>query len=605
MILDKINNPKDLKKINNKDKYKLAEEIRNIIIKQCEETGGHLASNLGVVELTIALCSTTNLPKDKIIFDVGHQVYTYKILTGRKDRFNTLRQKDGISGFPKTSESKYDCFDTGHSSTSISAALGMARARDILKKDENIYAIIGDGAITGGMALEALNDAGISNTDITIILNDNEMSISKNTGGFSKFLSKLRTRKLYIKSNSKIKKITKKVPLGNQIIKGVEWSKKRIKGLIIKNMFFENIGFTYLGPVDGHNIEAMIDLFRRSKNIKGPKLIHIITKKGKGYQKAEDNPDKYHMISGKGPKSKTNYSNVMGNKLIKLAEKDEKIVAITAAMEEGTGLCKFKEKFPNRFFDVEIAEQHALTMASGMARNGLKPVIPIYSSFLQRGYDQIVHDIAIQNLPVVICVDRAGIVGNDGETHQGILDLSFLNTVPNLSIMAPKDYKELEMMLEYSLKQNKPIAIRYPRGEENYTFKKCKKIDEKAETLSKGEDVTILAIGKMVGTAMKVKDKLAKDKIKAEVINARYLKPLDIETIQKSLNKTKLLITIEDNIVSSGFGAKVKANIKQNGKIITLGYPDIFIHHAKVDEIEKEYKLDSDSIYYLIKENLK
>lgn len=605
MILDKINLPKDLKQLTNKEKYKLAEEIRKIIIDQCEEKGGHLSSNLGVVELTIALCSVLNLPKDKIIFDVGHQVYIYKLLTGRKDKFNTLRQKGGLSGFPKTIESKYDSFDTGHSSTSISAALGMARARDILNKKEKIYAVIGDGAITGGMALEALNDAGISNTDITIILNDNEMSISKNTGGFSKFLSKLRTRKLYIKSNSKIKKLTKKMPLGTQIIKGVEWSKKRIKGLIIKNMFFENIGFTYLGPVDGHNIEAMIDLFKRSKNIKGPKLIHIITKKGKGYEKAEKNPDKYHMISGKGPKQKNNYSKVLGNKLIELAKKDEKIVAITAAMEEGTGLCKFKKEFPNRFFDVEIAEQHALTMAAGMARGGLKPVIPIYSSFLQRGYDQIIHDIAIQKLPVVICADRAGIVGSDGETHQGILDLSYLNTVPNLTVMAPKNYKELEMMLEYSLKQNKPIAIRYPRGEENYKFKNTKKIDNKSEIITKGEDVTILAIGKMVGTAMKVKEKLSKDKIKAEIINARYLKPLDTETIQKSYNKTKLLITIEDNIVSSGFGNKVKSNIKNNDNIITLGYPDKFIPHAKVEEIEKEYNLDEDSIYDLIKTKLK
>ena len=568
MILDKINSPKDLKKIKTIDKYKLAEEIRKIIIDQCLETGGHLSSNLGVVELTIALYSAIDLPKDKVIWDVGHQIYTHKLLTGRKDKFKTLRQKGGISGFPKTAESKYDSFDTGHSSTSISAALGMARARDILKKDENIYAVIGDGAITGGMALEALNDTGISDTDITIILNDNEMSISKNTGGFSKFLSKLRTRKLYIKSNNKIKRITKKVPLGNQIIKGVEWSKKRIKGLIIKNMFFENIGFTYLGPVDGHNIEAMIDLFNRSKNIHGPKLIHVITKKGKGYKKAEDNPGKYHMTSGKEPKTKTNYSKVMGEKLVKLAEKDEKIVAITAAMEDGTGLCEFKNKYPNRFFDVEIAEQHALTMAAGMASNGLKPVIPIYSSFLQRGYDQIIHDIALQKLPVVICVDRAGIVGNDGETHQGILDLSFLNTVPNLTVMAPKNYKELEMMLEYALKQNKPIAIRYPRGEENYKFKKNKKIDSKAEIISKGEDVTILAIGKMVGTAMKVRDKLLKDKIKAEVINARFLKPLDIDKVQKSFDKTKLLITIEDNIVSSGFGEKVKYSIKENGKII-------------------------------------
>ncbi len=601
MILDKVNSPKDLKKLNIKEKQQLSNELREMIIEESLKNEGHLSSNLGVIELTIALYSVINLPKDKVVWDVGHQTYAHKILTGRKNKFKTIRKMNGISGFPKTSESEYDAFDVGHSSTSISVALGMARARDILKSDEKIYAIIGDGAITGGMALEALNDAGISDTDLTIILNDNEMSISKNTGGFSKFLSKLRTRKLYIKSNSKIKKITKKLPLGNNIIKTVEWSKKRIKGLIIKNMFFENIGFTYLGPVDGHNIEAMTDLFKRSENIKGPKLIHVITKKGKGYKEAEENPDKYHMVSNQ--KSKENYSKVMGKKLVELAKTDKKIVAITAAMEDGTGLCEFKKKYPNRFFDVEIAEQHALTMAAGMAKAGLKPVVPLYSSFLQRGYDQVVHDIAIQNLPVVICVDRAGIVGTDGETHHGLLDISFLSTVPNMTILSPKNYEELEMMLEYSLKQNKPIAIRYPRGGENYKFKPSKKIEEcKSEILKKGSFVTIVAAGKMVGKAMEVSEKLKTDNIKAEVINARFLKPVDIKTVEKSLNKTNLLITIEDGNVTSGFGQKLKSNLNTNKKIINLGYPDKFIQHAKVEEIEKKYNLDVDSIYNLIKE---
>lgn len=603
MILDKIDKPKDLKKLNHQEKLLLAEELRKKIIDQVLEKGGHLSSNLGVIELTIALYSSINLPKDKVIWDVGHQTYAHKILTGRKDKFNTLRQFNGISGFPKRVESEYDFFDVGHSSTSISVALGMARARDILKTDENVFAIIGDGALTGGMALEALNDAGISDTDLTIILNDNEMSISKNTGGFSKFLSKLRTRKLYINSNKKAKKVIKKLPLGKKAIKLAEWSKKRIKGLIIPNMFFENIGYTYLGPVNGHNIEDMEDIFKRARNIKGPKLIHVITTKGKGYLKAEKNPNKYHAISGKIETKTKDYSKVFGEKIVSLAKKDERIVAITAAMKQGTGLTKFKEKFPNRFFDVEIAEQHALTMACGMASSGLIPFAAIYSSFLQRGYDQLIHDIALNNLHVVICVDRAGIVGSDGETHQGILDLSYLNTVPNLTVMAPKNFMELEKMLEFAYKFNGPIAIRYPRGGENYKFKKTSNIGRgKSEIISKGEDVTILAIGKMVGTAMKVKEILEKENIKIEVINARFLKPLDMSAIEKSFNKTKFLITIEDNVKSSGFGVKVKS--KLSGKIINLGYPDEFISHGTVKEIEKKYKLDSDSICDIIRQNL-
>ena len=601
MVLDRIECPDDLKKLDIKEKKELACELREMIIDECLKNEGHLSSNLGVTELTISLYSVIDLPKDKVVWDVGHQTYAHKIITGRKCEFKTIRKLDGISGFPKGSESSYDAFDTGHSSTSISAALGMARARDIKGTDEKIYAVIGDGAITGGMALEALNDAGISNTDITIILNDNEMSISKNTGGFSKFLSKLRTRKLYIKSNSKIKKMVKKMPLGSSVIKGVEWSKKRIKGLIIKNMFFENIGFTYLGPVDGHSIEDMTYLFKRANNIKGPKLIHVITKKGMGYLEALENPNKYHMISNS--KAKTNYSKVMGEKLVALAKNDDRIVAVTAAMEDGTGLCEFKKNFPERFFNVEIAEQHALTMAAGMAKAGLKPVVPIYSSFLQRGYDQIIHDIALQNLNVVICVDRAGIVGSDGETHQGLFDLAFLNTIPNMTIMAPKNYEELELMLEYSLSIDGPVAIRYPRGDENYKFKSSLKIElGKCEVLKKGCDVTILAIGKMVGRAMEVADLLKKDKIDAEVINARFMKPLDIKTIQKSLDKTKLLITIEDGNVTCGFGCMVKANAE--GKVISLGYPDKFIEHGKVLELEERYKLNAYSVYEIIKDNL-
>ena len=594
MILDKINKPEDLKKLNIKEKKKLAKEIREIIIKQVLDKGGHLSSNLGVVELTIALYSQINLEKDKVVWDVGHQTYTHKILTKRKEKFSSLRQKGGLSGFPKREESKYDSFNTGHSSTSISAALGMARARDILKEDKKIYAIIGDGAITSGIALEALNDAGISDTDITIILNDNQMSISENTGGFSKFLSNLRTRKFYIKSNHKIKKIVKKIPLGKKIINIVEWIKKRIKNLIIKNMFFENIGFTYLGPVDGHNIEALEDIIRRSKNIKGPKLLHVITKKGKGYKPAEENPNKYHMYSPN--KSEKTYSNIMAETITKLAEKDKKIVAITAAMEDGTGLKIFKEKYPDRFFDVEIAEEHALTMAAGMASEGLKPVVAIYSSFLQRGYDQIVHDIAMQNLPVIICIDRAGIVGEDGETHQGILDISFLNTIPNLTVMAPKNKQELKEMLIFSSKLNKPVAIRYPKNTKEIKTKTSKIEYGKAEIIEKGKDITIVAAGKMVNKALEVRKMLLKNNIKTTIINARFIKPLDIKTIKNETKKTKLLVTIEDNIKKTGLGEKIKSEIN-NIKTLTLGYPDKFISHGKIEEIENEYMLSSEKIY--------
>ena len=594
MILDKINKPEDLKKLNLKEKKELSKEIREKIIKQVLDKGGHLSSNLGVVELTIALYSQIDLEKDKVVWDVGHQTYTHKILTGRKGKFSTLRQKGGLSGFPKREESKYDSFNTGHSSTSISAALGMARARDILKESRNIYAVIGDGAITSGIALEALNDAGISDTDITIILNDNQMSISKNTGGFSKFLSNLRTRKLYIKSNHNIKKIVKKIPLGKKIIKIVEWTKKRIKGLIIKNMFFENIGFTYLGPVDGHNIEALEDIIKRSKNIKGPKLLHVITKKGKGYKEAEKNPNKYHMYSPN--KSEKTYSSVMAETIAKLAEKDKKIVAITAAMEDGTGLKIFKEKYPERFFDVEIAEEHALTMAAGMAAEGLKPVVAIYSSFLQRGYDQIVHDICMQNLPVIMCVDRAGIVGEDGETHQGILDISFLNTIPNLTVMAPKNKQELKEMLIFSSKLNKPVAIRYPKNAKEIKTKTSKIEYGKAEIIEKGKDITIVAAGKMVNKALEVREMLLKNNIKTTIINARFIKPLDIKTIKNEAKKTKLLVTIEDNIKETGLGEKIKSEIN-NIKTLTLGYPDKFISHGKIEEIENEYMLSSEKIY--------
>ncbi len=613
MVLDKVNYPKDVKKLTKKEKLELADELRTFIINTVSNTGGHLASSLGVVELTIALFSCFDLPKDKIIWDVGHQTYVHKILTGRKEKFKTLRQMGGIAGFPRTSESPYDSFDTGHSSTSISAALGMARARDLLHKDNKVIAVIGDGALTGGMAMEALNDAGISKTNLIVILNDNEMSISKNTGGLSQFLSKLRTGKGYMKKRQFLKTFVTHIPLiGKFTYKVISRLLRSIKSLFIKNMYFEDIGFKYLGPIDGHSIEDLEEILTRAKNVEGPVLIHIITKKGKGYQPAEEKPNKFHSVSafniedGTPKKAKTkDYSAAMGEALVKLAKKDKKIVAITAAMEEGTGLSEFASKYPDRFFDVEIAEQHGITLAAGMAAAGLKPVVPIYSSFLQRGFDQVIHDICMQKLPVTLCVDRAGCVGNDGETHNGLFDLSYLNTIPNMNIMAPKNYEELSMMLEFAVNSGKPIAIRYPRGsEDSYEFTKSKKIElGKGELLREGKDVTIVAIGKMVPYAMQVADKLHKNKIEAEVINIRFMKPLDMKIIEESLAKTKRLVTIEDNNIKGGLGETIKSNLTKDYKTQIFAYPDEFIKHGSIPDIEKKYGLDVDSIYKAIKED--
>ena len=604
-ILDKVNMPEDLRKLNIEEKEKLCKEIRKLIIDITSKNGGHVASNLGVVELTVAIHSIFNTPEDKIIWDVGHQCYVHKILTGRKKEFEKIRQFKGISGFPKICESEYDNFNTGHSSTSISIATGMARARDILKQKHEVIAVIGDGSLTGGMALEALNDAGSSKTNIKVILNDNEMSISKNVGGIPLYLSKIRTKTGYTRSNRKIKEITNKIPvIGKPIVSFAHYTKQVIKRAIIPNMYFEDIGFKYLGPVDGHNIKKLEDILQRSQRIEGPVLIHVITKKGKGYKLAEENPDKFHGISaydkktGKTTKNK-DYSQVFGNKLINLAKKDKKIVAVTAAMKDGTGLTEFAKKFPDRFFDVGIAEQHALGLIAGMAKAGLKPVMPIYSSFLQRGYDQIVHDIAISSIPVTICIDRAGIVGNDGETHQGIFDLSFLSSIPNIVIMAPKNFEELEKMLEFAVNANKPVFIRYPRGGENYKFEKTEKINlGEAEIIQEGTDLSIIAIGKMVGKAKQITDMLPDKKI--EIINTRFLKPLDEKTIIKSIEKTKHVITIEDNLLKGGLASAVLETINKNKleniKIKTYGYDDIFIEHGTVEELEDKYGLTAKTI---------
>ena len=608
-VLDKVNNPNDLKQLNYKEKEELAQEIRKEIIEVVSENGGHLASNLGVVELTIALHSVFNMPKDKIIWDVGHQTYVHKILTGRKKLMNTLRKLDGIAGFPKSKESEYDSFETGHSSTSISAALGMAKARDIKNEKNDVIAVIGDGALTGGMALEALDDAGSSKTRLIVVLNDNEMSISKNVGGISRFLTKIRTKKFYRKSNNFIRKILEKTPgIGLPIIKLARRIKYSLKQLMLPNMFFEDLGFKYLGPVDGHDIERVEWILELAKKEKEPVVVHIITKKGKGYKPAEEKPDRFHATSAfnietgeKISKGKKDYSGVFGDKIVELAKENERIVTITAAMKDGTGLAKFKEEFPKRFFDVGIAEQHALCFAAGMAKEGFIPVVPIYSSFYQRGYDQVIHDICMQNLPVIMCVDRAGIVGNDGETHQGIFDLSFFNIVPNLTIMAPKDFKELEEMLEYAITLNSPVVIRYPRGSEEKEFDKNEKVEiGKAEVLKEGKDVTILAIGKMVARAFEIGNDLKEKDIDAEIINVRFLKPLDKEKILKSIEKTKKVITIEDNIVKGGLASTISELIVDNSlqdiKFKAFGYPDEFIKHGDVKELEKIYGLDRESI---------
>ena len=609
-ILKKINGPEDLKKLNVSEKQVLAEEIRKEILEVVSKNGGHLASNLGVVELTIALHSVFNTPDDKIIWDVGHQCYTHKILTGRKEQFSTLRKLNGIAGFPKVCESEYDTFNTGHSSTSISVATGMARAKKLMGDDQTkVIAVIGDGSMTGGMALEALNDAGSSKTNIIVILNDNEMSISKNVGGIPLFLSKLRGRKFYSKSNERVKKFMLQVPvIGNPTVKIVQKIKDAIKQILLPNMFFEDIGFTYLGPVDGHNIDKLESILETSKKISGPVLVHVITKKGKGYKFAEETPENFHGVSSfdlktgeKIKKSGKDYSKVFGEKLVELAEKNEKIVAVTAAMKDGTGLKSFSEKFPDRFFDVGIAEQHAIGMIAGMAKEGLKPVLAIYSSFLQRGYDQLVHDIALQKLPVVICIDRAGIVGNDGETHHGIFDLSFLSSIPNLTVMAPKDFEELKNMLEFAVNFDGPILIRYPRGGENHKFTRKLSIKlGKAELIRQGKDITIIGIGKTVGKAVEVAELLKKQNINSEVINARFLKPLDEKFIVKSIKKTGRVATIEDNTLKGGLGSSIielvnKFNL-QNIKVETFGYDDCFVPHGGTEELEKIYKQDVESI---------
>lgn len=622
-MLEKINSSQDVKKLSLKEKEILAKEIRKYIIEVVSENGGHLASNLGVVELTIAINTVFDIPYDKLVWDVGHQTYVHKLIHGRKEELKNIRKFGGIAGFPKTNESEADCFNTGHSSTSISAALGMARARDIKGEDNSVIAVIGDGALTGGMALEALNDAGTSKTNIKVILNDNEMSISKNIGGMNRFLGKLRTKRTYTKSNNSIKKFIDKIPLvGKPTVKVIRRIKRSIKQLIIPKMYFEDIGFTYLGPVDGHNIEQLENILALSKRVAGPVLVHVLTKKGKGYEIAEKNPDKFHATpafnieTGEPKKTKgKDFSAVFGEKILDLAKKNDKIVAITASMKDGTGLKKFKEEFPKRFFDVGIAEQHAITLAAGMAKEGVIPVVPIYSSFYQRAYDQVIHDVAIQNLPVIMCVDRAGLVGADGETHQGMLDMAFFRLVPNLTIMAPSDFQELEEMLEFAVNLGKPVVIRYPRGgESNIKINKHEKLEYgKSEIVKsnndKDKELTIIAIGNQVPKAIEITNKLKDKGVQAEVINARFLKPLDTKTIKNSIIKTKNVVTIEDGTCINGLGTAIKELIidekLQDIEFKEFAYPDEYIKHGSIPELEKIYNMDIDSIVENIYKMLK
>lgn len=607
--LNEINLPLDIKNKNINELCILAEEIRKFLIKNVSETGGHLASNLGTVELTIALHYCFNTPEDKIVWDVGHQAYVHKIITGRKDAFNTLRKLGGISGFPKTSESLHDCFNTGHSSTSISAALGFARARDLKKEQSSVIAVIGDGALTGGMAFEALNDAGRSHNNMIVILNDNEMSISKNVGGMSCYLSKIRTEPIYFKVREDIDVILKKIPaIGKSAAAALDKVKGSIKYMIMPGALFEELGFKYIGPIDGHDISEIIRVLTAAKSIKGPILIHAYTQKGKGYTYAEESPHLFHGIApfeietgelkSSGGKS---FTEIFRDELVSLASKNENIAAVSAAMPIGTGLDLFGSNFPNRFFDVGIAEQHAVTMAAGLAMEGIIPVVAIYSTFLQRAYDQILHDVALQNLHVVFAIDRAGIVGEDGETHQGIYDLSFLRHIPNITILAPSDYKELTEMLHYAvLEHNGPIAIRYPRGRGVDQISDHTSLEySKGEILKEGTDLTIAAIGSMVQEALKVAERLSEKGISARVINARFVKPLDEELLLNSAKNIKLFCTMEENVILGGFGSSVLELFSKTGiniKTKMFGIPDEPIVHGSRSELLKKYKIDCESI---------
>ncbi|MDR5658184.1 1-deoxy-D-xylulose-5-phosphate synthase [Serpentinicella sp. ANB-PHB4] len=609
-LLDKIKSPEDLKKLNSRDVNTLSNEIREFLIDNVSKTGGHLASNLGVVELTLALHSSFNSPTDKIIWDVGHQSYVHKLITGRKDRFHTLRQYQGISGFPKRYESEHDHFDTGHSSTSISAALGMASARDLKNEKNAVVAVIGDGALTGGMALEALNHAGQSKKDVIVVLNDNEMSISENVGGISNYLNKIRTTPIYSRFKDDVEHFIERIPaIGKSVYKTAEKAKDCVKHFFIPGVFFEELGFTYVGPIDGHNYEELCSAFKNIRNISGPILLHVITKKGKGYSHAENKPEKYHGVgpfdtkTGQSLGSKQiTYSDIVGDTLLELAKEKEEVVAITAAMPAGTGLMDFSKKYPNRFFDVGIAEQHAVTFAAGIAAAGHKPYFAVYSTFLLRGLDQVIHDVCLQNLSVTFLIDRAGIVGNDGETHHGIMDISMLFPIPNLTILSPKDGVELKEMLKYSLTFDGPLAIRYPRGEAS-TIEHCSNLSlekKSAEIIYEtGNDALVIATGHLNNIALEACYQLNSSGIKTTLLNPRFIKPIDEKTILQRTSKCKNVYVVEDNYKLGGFGSQIQSILNNNGitkEVKIFGLPDRFIEHGDMDTLFQVYGLTAENI---------
>lgn len=609
--LHEYNFPEDLKTMSSDELDLLSYEIRDFLIEKVSKTGGHLASNLGVVELTIAIHKIFDSPEDKIIWDVGHQAYVHKILTGRAEDFDNLRCLDGISGFPKRCESPHDIYDAGHASTSISIAAGLAAVRDLDEKGGEIIAVIGDGALTGGIALEAMNNAGSSPSKMIVILNDNEMSIEKNGGGISQHLGKLRVSKTYLEFKKNLKKVLKGMPrVGDNLYSGFGHIRDTVKFALIPGAIFESFGFKYFGPINGHDIHEICDALNLAKAMEGPVFLHVVTKKGKGYKNAESNPCKYHGISPFDPSTgdsffkanKNTYSGAAGNKLVELGRKNEKIVAVTAAMAEATGMIPFRETFPDRAFDVGIAEQHAVTFAAGMALGGYRPFVAIYSTFLQRAYDQIVHDVCIPGLPVVFLIDRAGNVGNDGETHHGVFDLSYLSHIPEMTVLAPKDEKELYAMMEYAVSLGAPCAIRYPRGAvtDLSHINGSYNIDGSCEVLKEGTQVSIVALGKMVEIAVSASEGLQTLGIDAEIINARFLKPLDIENIINSLKKTKKLVTMEDNVTSGGLASNLLLLLSEKGIIdfehLAIGWPDKFVEHGNTELIFERYGLDKDSV---------
>ena len=620
-ILDKIQKANDIKKIDASEYEALAQEIRDFIIKSVSETGGHLASNLGVVELTMALHLCLNFPEDKLIWDVGHQAYTHKILTGRKEAFAGLRTYKGMSGFPKQRESDCDAFDTGHSSTSISAALGYARARDILGGDYTVAAVIGDGSMTGGMAYEALNNVAEFKGGLIIILNDNNMSISKNVGGFSKYLNNMRTQQSYVDFKDDVETALKRIGgIGERMLKGLKQSKDNIKHRLLPSGFFEDMGINYLGPIDGHDIGQLVRALMVAKRSRRPIILHVITKKGKGYEPAEKAPSQFHGIgqfdvsTGKplgGEKRALTYTDVFSMAMLRMAKDNPKIAAITAAMPDGTGLTKFSRRYPDRFFDVGIAEQHAVTFAAGLAAAGMKPYVAVYSSFLQRAYDQIVHDVCIQSLPVVFCIDRAGLVGADGETHQGILDLSYMNTIPNMTVLAPKNKYELYDALKFSEHFDGPLAIRYPRGTAYDGLKEFRApiLEGRSELLYEGSDIAILAVGTMTKTAVLARDILMSEGFLPTVVNVRFIKPLDEALLEEIAKNHRLVVTLEENVISGGFGQNVAAFYAgQSGsmpKVLNLGIPDIFVEHGNVEELKEELGLDEQSAARRILDRIK